>query len=109
MEIDIMITSDDGTVTEEHFMHRWSQTLMEAAEKTGKSLASYDDMTELITAAGFEDIQERIYKVPIGAWSSDPKMKHLGRWNLLFCLEGADNWALYLLSQIMKVRDARPF
>lgn len=103
MEIDIMIMSDDGTVTKDHFMARWSQTLLDAAEKTGKTLTSYDTMTEQIKAAGFEDVEERAFKMPIGAWSSDPRMKMVGRWNLLFCIEGADSWALYLLSQVMKV------
>jgi hypothetical protein len=106
MEINIMLTSDDGTVDENHFMHKWSSILMEASEKTGKSLASYDHMTKLITATGFEDVKEKIFKVPIGVWSSDPKMKTLGRWALLFCIEGADSWALFLLSQIMKVSNS---
>jgi hypothetical protein len=103
MEIDIMIMSDDGSVTKDHFMAQWSQTLLEAAEMTGKTLTSYDTMVDQIKAAGFEDVHEKKFKMPIGGWSSDPKMKQVGRWNLLFCFEGADNWALYLLSQVMKV------
>ena len=100
-----MLTSDDGTVDEKHFMHRWSATIMEASERTGKSLGAFNTMTQGIKDAGFVDVEEKVFKVPVGAWSSDPRMKVLGRWALLFCLEGADSWALYLLSQIMKVRN----
>jgi hypothetical protein len=32
-----MFTSDDGTVTKDHFMAKWSQTLIEAAEEVGKA------------------------------------------------------------------------
>jgi hypothetical protein len=107
LEIDIMLTSDDGTVDENHFMHKWSTILSEAGEKLGKSLNLNEKMRDGMEAAGFEDVQERIFKVPIGSWPSDPKMKLLGRWAQLFCLEGVDSWALYLLSQVMKVGSNR--
>ena len=98
-----MFKSEDGTVTEDHFMAQWSRTLLHAAEQAGKSFAIYDTNKDLIIQAGFEDVVEKKYKVPVGAWSSDPKMKELGQWNMLFCLEGLESWCLYLLSTVMKV------
>jgi hypothetical protein len=84
-------------------MAQWGRTFLEAADMTGKSLRSYTFMKELMSTAGFVDIEEKNFKIPVGTWPSDPKMKELGRWGCLFCLEGLESWALYLLSQILKV------
>jgi hypothetical protein len=102
-----MFKSEDGTVTKDHFMAQWSKILLGAAEKIGKTFAIYDFNREMITQAGFVDVVEKKYKVPVGTWPRDPKMKELGQWNLLFCLEGLESWSLYLLSMILKVRDVR--
>ncbi|RYN65472.1 hypothetical protein AA0117_g12136 [Alternaria alternata] len=102
LEISIMFKSEDGTVTEDHFMAQWSKILLGAAEKIGKTFAIYDFNREMITQAGFVDVVEKKFKVPVGTWPRDPKMKELGQWNLLFCLEGLESWSLYLLSMILK-------
>ena len=73
----------------------------------GKTFAIYDFNREMITQAGFVDVVEKKFKVPVGTWPRDPKLKELGQWNLLFCLEGLESWSLYLLSMILKVRDVR--
>lgn len=52
--------------------------------------------------AGFTNVVQRNYKVPIGAWSSDAKLKEVGRWNLLFCLSGMESWAIYMLTVVLK-------
>jgi hypothetical protein len=104
-----MFKSEDGTVTEDHFMAQWSKTLLYAAEKIGKTFAIYDFNREMIAQAGFVDVVEKKFKVPVGTWPRDPKMKELGQWNLLFCLEGLESWSLYLLSMVLKVRGGPKF
>lgn len=102
LEISIMFKSEDGSVTEDHFMVQWSKTLLYAAEQLGKTFAIYDFNREMITQAGFVDVVEKKFKIPVGTWPSDPKMKELGQWNTLFCLEGLESWSLYLLSTVLK-------
>ena len=36
---------------------------------------------ELLRDGGFENVEERVWKVPIGAWPRDPKMKTVGVYN----------------------------
>ncbi|KAL5324634.1 hypothetical protein ACEPPN_009181 [Leptodophora sp. 'Broadleaf-Isolate-01'] len=107
LEISIMFKSEDGSVTEDHFTAQWSKTLLYAAVQLGKTFAIYDFNREMITQAGFVDVVEKKFKVPVGTWPSDPKMKELGRWNMLFCLEGLESWSLYLLSTVLKVCGVR--
>ncbi|CZR58303.1 related to methyltransferase [Phialocephala subalpina] len=79
LEISIMFKSEDGSLTEDHFMVQWSKTLLYAAEQLGKTFAIYDFNREMITKAGFVDVVEKKFKVPVGTWPSDPKMKELGQ------------------------------
>jgi len=104
MESSIMFTSDDGTVTEEHLLPEWSRLAIEAAKKMGKTFENAQFTKENMLKAGFVDVVEKKFKLPIGPWSSDPKMKELGRWNLLYFQQGVEGMALYLLTQILGVR-----
>jgi hypothetical protein len=60
-------------------------------------------MTQWLAEAGFEDIHATWHKVPLGGWSSDPKAKELGKWNLIVNDQGAEGWGLFLLVHVMKV------
>jgi hypothetical protein len=52
---------------------------------------------------GFVDVVEKKYKVPVGAWPSDPQLKEIGRYSLLYCDLGCEGWALWILSKILGV------
>lgn len=60
-------------------------------------------MADLIRSAGFVDVVERVYKWPIGPWSADPKLKELGRWNLLNWEEGMEGWLLAVYTRVLGV------
>jgi len=44
---------------------------------------------------------EKKYKVPVGAWPSDPKLKVIGQYNLLYCVNGLEGWVLWSLTNIL--------
>lgn len=58
-------------------------------------------MGRLLSAAGFEDVHERILKLPIGPWPLDRHMKEIGRWNLLNLLEAAEGFSLVLFTRLL--------
>jgi hypothetical protein len=41
-----------------------------------------------LRTAGFVNIEERIYKVPLGTWPRDPKMKTIGLYNRSMIYDG---------------------
>jgi len=102
LELTIEFKSDDGTLLPDHPFSQWSDIFLEAGERFKKSFKAIYNMKQWITEAGFEDVHEIWYKLPIGPWSSDPKLKEVGRWNLLHCNQGAEGWGLFLLTQVMK-------
>jgi hypothetical protein len=84
-------------------MAKWSRIFLEAGEKMGKTFWIADRAKEYLTAAGFINVVEKKYKMPIGNWSSDPKFKTIGLYNLLYCVKGLEGFALFILSKIMGV------
>ncbi|OBT81149.1 hypothetical protein VE02_10056 [Pseudogymnoascus sp. 03VT05] len=111
VEINIQIVSDDGTVGEDHVLTGWAKPFFKAGDLLGKSIRTLDQTKELMENAGFTNVVQRNYKVPIGAWSSDPKLKELGRWSLLFCLSGMESWAMYMLTSVLnwKLEDVQVY
>lgn len=95
--------SDDGSITDDHIMALWSKVFLEAGEKTGRTFRICNHAKEYISNAGFIDVKETKYKIPIGGWSSDLKMKQVGRYNLLQFTQGVEGFALFLLKDVMKV------
>jgi hypothetical protein len=102
----IEFKSDDGTVIPDHVLAVWSRTFIAAGEKLGKTFRIADLAKGYIEAAGFEGVVEKKYKLPVGGWSSDPKYKELGHWNLVHCDQGIEGWAMALLTRVMEARYA---
>jgi hypothetical protein len=50
--------------------------------------------------AGFVEMVETRTKWPMSEWSSDPKMKGLGRWNQLRITQGIERCAVRMLTTI---------
>ena len=56
-------------------------------------------MRSSIEAAGFTNIQEQTYKVPLGPWANDPKLKEAGRLFKTQVLELLEGYALLMLTR----------
>jgi hypothetical protein len=99
----IQFRSDDGTVTDDHVLAVWSKTFIEAGEKFGKTFQTAELAKGYMGEAGFQNITERRFKLPIGPWSKDKKLKKLGMWNLVHCERSIEGWAMALLTRVMGV------
>ena len=58
--------------------------------KAGRPFNTYDTMKDSIEAAGFVNVQEKVYKVPVGTWAKHPVYKDAGRLNELQFMEGME-------------------
>ncbi|KAL4912989.1 S-adenosyl-L-methionine-dependent methyltransferase [Aspergillus aurantiobrunneus] len=92
--------SDDGT-TDGTIFEEWGRVSLDAGEKFGKSLCALDTSREGMIKAGFVDVVERRFKVPVGGWASDPRLKQLGLYNRLQWEEGIEGWCMYLLTAVL--------
>ncbi|KAL4889937.1 S-adenosyl-L-methionine-dependent methyltransferase, partial [Aspergillus ambiguus] len=101
LEMSIQFTSDDGTVTQDHVLAEWSKIFIDAGEKFGKTFRIADLAKGYMQSVGFVNVTEQQFKLPIGPWSRDKKLKKLGRWNLVHCEQGIEGWAMALLTRVM--------
>lgn len=102
VEQSVVPKSDDGTTVGTIF-EEWGRISLEAGEAFGKSLRIVDEARDRMIKAGFVDVVERRYKIPIGGWASDPRLKQLGLYNRLLWEEGIEGWCMYLLTTVLKV------
>ncbi|KAF8242002.1 S-adenosyl-L-methionine-dependent methyltransferase [Wilcoxina mikolae CBS 423.85] len=79
-----------------HTMSLFASTSSRLGRVCGEELFVFKDY---MATAGFVDITETRYRLPIGPWSSDPTGRELGRYNLLNFLEGIEGFALAVCSQ----------
>ncbi|KAL1650416.1 hypothetical protein SLS58_001234 [Diplodia intermedia] len=91
LEMSILTRCDDDTLDkyEDNVLKEWGPLFINAADspKFGRTLDIWKDMKQRMIDAGFEDVQQVDYKVPIGPWSSDPRLKEIGKWHLLYCFQ----------------------
>jgi hypothetical protein len=99
LEFDIATKSDK--VGPDHVYVRWNNLFAECGEKMGRTFKAAAQMKQQIIDAGFVDVVEKKWKVPIGGWSSDPKLKRVGLYTLLFLDQSLEGFALYMLKEIM--------
>ncbi|KAN0096395.1 S-adenosyl-L-methionine-dependent methyltransferase [Hyaloscypha variabilis] len=102
VDMDIEFKSDDGSVGEGHIMQRWSKTFIDCGEQMGRTFLIGKQAKGLLEAAGFVNVVEKKYKVPVGSWPSNKELKNIGQYNLLYCVQGLEGWALWILTTILK-------
>ncbi|PVH84833.1 SAM dependent methyltransferase [Cadophora sp. DSE1049] len=101
LDMDIQFTSDDGTVKEGDIMYEWSKVFIGAGEMMGRTFTIARNSKQLLEEAGFVDVVEKTYKIPVGGWMEDPKWKEIGRWDLLYLTTGLEGMALYILKNVL--------
>ncbi|MCJ1464596.1 hypothetical protein MMC07_003209 [Pseudocyphellaria aurata] len=101
LEMSVVPKSDDGSLEPGDMWDEFAKLAIESGERFGKTFLIQERMKDLITQAGFEDVVELKYKWPIGAWSTDQKLKDLGNWNMHHWNEGLEGWNIALLTRLM--------
>lgn len=105
-ELTILLRSDAPHVRDDpqHIFKRWAAVFCEAGDRLDRTLRIGNGYTmhRLLHEAGFEDVTQRYYQVPVGGWSSDPTYRKIGIYNLEFMEQSLEGFALFLLREIMK-------
>ncbi|EAW12408.1 class I SAM-dependent methyltransferase [Aspergillus clavatus NRRL 1] len=100
VEMNVAPTSDDGS-TNGTIYDKWGPANLESGDKFGKSFRIVDESKQRMIDAGFEDVVERRYKLPIGPWAKDKHLKTLGRYFRLVCEESLEMWVMMLWTKVL--------
>jgi hypothetical protein len=102
-EQSVVPKSEDGSTAGTVF-EQWGEVSLQAGDAFGKTLRIIDEAKGMMIAAGFVDVVEHRFKIPIGSWAKDPRLKVLGLYNRLQWEEGIEGWTMMLLTKFLGVR-----
>ncbi|RSM17901.1 hypothetical protein CDV31_003327 [Fusarium ambrosium] len=93
---------DDGSIHEKSAMHQWGKFFVEGGKKIGRSFTIVEDEVQRkgMKEAGFVNIEERNFKVPIGGWPHDPKQKEIGRYAQATLEQDIEGYVLFMANTV---------
>ncbi|KAI4241972.1 MAG: hypothetical protein LQ352_007333 [Teloschistes flavicans] len=90
-ELSVAVHSDDGTLSEDSYVRRWCNNEEAAWNKIGLSVnLEGKELQTRMEKAGFVNTTVQIFKLPIGTWPADSKLKEIGAIQLVAMLEGLE-------------------
>ncbi|EFQ25684.1 methyltransferase domain-containing protein [Colletotrichum graminicola] len=100
-DYDLLYTSDDGSLTEEHQTLKWIRLILEACDKMGRDGRPGPKLEKWVREAGFVNIVHEKFIVPIGPWPKDPHHKDVGMCNLIQMLNGLEAFSLRVFCGVL--------
>ncbi|RMJ24856.1 Methyltransferase [Aspergillus sp. HF37] len=91
----------DETVQNAQQLHEWARLLNEACRAFGKEFGVTKHYKQWMIDAGFKNVKEEVYKVPINPWPEDRQMKELGRYSQVNALESMESYSLALFTRVL--------
>ncbi|KAH7118582.1 TAM domain methyltransferase [Dactylonectria estremocensis] len=93
------IESDDGTLNEDQAIMKWINLLIEASTNLGRPLTEAKHHKERLIKAGFENVEQKVFKWPTNPWPRDKKHKEVGLWTLANIGGGLEGLSLALMTR----------
>ena len=69
IELYFNVQSDNGSITDEHALRRWSTQYMRALEDR-KDLRVGSRLRNMFTSAGLTEVDTKMIPLPLSAWSN---------------------------------------
>jgi len=88
-EFEVRFGCDDGTMSHDSPCLRWATLWNQGIENFGLTGRCYPErMKQQMEAAGFVNVAVRYYRMPIGTWPKDKRLRQAGLYNLVGLLDG---------------------
>lgn len=87
-ELYFVLDSDDDSIPESHAFSKWLEYVRKGLETFGVDLLNPAKSPERLKDAGFENVTERIFKVPIGTWPKNQTLSKVGLYGQAMCVDG---------------------
>lgn len=102
-EFEIQYGCDDGSYpAKAPTVALFIEKLNEAAESFGKPMDVARDLKQWMIDAGFTNVQDDVYKVPMAPWAKDKRLKEIGKYALIHVLEAIEAYSLALFTRVLK-------
>jgi SAM-dependent methyltransferase len=98
--------SDDNTIPPNSGYVESGRLYFEMAEKMGAPLDAPRSWADQMRAAGFTNVQDIVFKLPMGSWPRSKRLRTVGRLEQMMILEGG--FEAYMLRGYTQVLGGRP-
>ena len=91
------------------YLSAFNGAYLSAADKAGISVGLEHMRRPMLAEAGLSIVKSKVFEVPLGTWSTDPRKKVAGKMALISALEGLEAMSLRLLTRELswKEQDVR--
>jgi trans-aconitate methyltransferase len=83
-------------------LSKWTDEMIKASKKINTPFDNPHHYRQWMEEAGFVNVKEVVYPLPLNTWPENPKLKEIGQWQLLNLLEGLEGFSLVLFTDILK-------
>ncbi|TVY70907.1 Secondary metabolism regulator LAE1 [Fusarium oxysporum f. sp. cubense] len=101
VEVNPTFLSDDETASDLMAVQTWNKLFREASKAFGRSFCEIEGDVELLAAAGFVDLQVTDFKVPVGGWAKDSKLRQVGQFLRATIENDLEGYTLMAWQQIL--------
>ncbi|KAI9825991.1 MAG: hypothetical protein M1819_007446, partial [Sarea resinae] len=89
-DYDLRAYSEDGSLKPDNALLKFHDHIGEAADEMGRTARPGPQLRKWVEEAGFVNVQERVFQLPIGPWAKDAKFKKAGGLHMLQFLNGLE-------------------
>ncbi|KAL1966011.1 hypothetical protein VTN77DRAFT_4951 [Rasamsonia byssochlamydoides] len=101
-EYESVYRSDDDSLSRTPSVTLWQEKLNEACERINQPMNTAETLKERLERHGFVDVRDDVYKVPVGPWAKDPRLKEIGYLMLVHCLEAFEAFTLAPFTRVLR-------
>jgi len=105
-EIYSKLYCDDGTMPADYEVLEWTHTQDKAAMTLGMPLRIANKLKNWYEQAGFVDVHEVVYGIPINSWARDARDKLLGKFMYWNMCQGVHAWTVEYFVKALQWTDA---
>ncbi|KAF3942004.1 hypothetical protein ABW19_dt0204382 [Dactylella cylindrospora] len=87
---------DDNSMPDDSYLARWAENARVAGELSGTTFNVAGNVGKWCEEAGFVEITQKMFKIPIGPWPKDRNEKNIGNFNLVNMLGACEGFSLAL-------------
>jgi hypothetical protein len=101
-DFDIAPMCDDGTLPQDSDIVRWHDLLERGASLGSINLRFWSpELKTQAEKAGFVNVEVKEYKIPIGIWPRNKKLKSLGAYQRAILMDGLEAFSLAIFTRLL--------
>ncbi|PWY88638.1 S-adenosyl-L-methionine-dependent methyltransferase [Aspergillus sclerotioniger CBS 115572] len=100
-DTDFKATCDDNTIPTTSSLRTWENECVRACTLLDQTLTAPAHVRRWMEAAGFLDVEERLFRLPVNSWPKDPELKEIGRFQNFQYMQALSPYALGLLVEVL--------